>query len=158
MFRRHSFLLTAALIALAAIPLGAFAAERFTDNGDGTVSDHQLGVMWAQADNQGDIDWRQSRQWVQYTFPDTLPRRYTNWRLPTPAELRSLYTKEAAYETDCGQTVHIFPVIRLTCGWVWTSETSAIQARVFNFQRGISYLDRMVHKRAYRTLPVRSLE
>lgn len=139
----------------------AWADERFTDNGDGTVTDHQLGVMWAKTDNQGDINWRQADLWVKYTFPDTIEAKYGNWRLPTLAELQSLYVKDKkskGYETDCGQRVKIVPEIKLSCGWVWTSETSAIQAYIFNFHRGYNYSDRMVHKRDYRVLPVRDLE
>jgi hypothetical protein len=148
---------------LCAFFLGApvFADDRFTDNGDGTVSDHQLGVMWAKTDNQGNINWKQANLWIKYTFPDTLEKKYDNWRLPTLAELESLYIKEKkikGYETDCGQRVKIVPVIKLSCGWVWTSETSAIQAFIFNFNRGYHYSDRMVHNKSYRALPVRDLK
>jgi len=139
----------------------AIAGDRFTDNGDDTVTDHQLGLMWAKTDNQGDINWKQAGQWVKYTFGDTLAKSYDNWRLPTLAELQSLYVNDKAYkgyETDCGQRVKIVPEIKLSCGWVWTSETSAIQARIFNFNRGYHYTARMVHKKAYRALPVRDLE
>ena len=31
--------------------------QRFIDNRDGTVTDNQLGVMWAKSDNQKDIGW-----------------------------------------------------------------------------------------------------
>jgi hypothetical protein len=137
------------------------AGDRFTDNGDDTVTDHQLGVMWAKTDNQGDINWKQARQWVKYTFGDTLEKRYDNWRLPTLAELQSLYVDDKdyeGYETDCGQRVKIVSDIKLSCGWVWTSETSAIQAFIFNFNRGYHYADRMVHNKAYRALPVRDLK
>jgi len=137
------------------------AGERFTDNGDETVTDHQLGVMWSKTDNQGDINWRQADLWVKYTFPDTLEAKYDNWRLPTLAELQSLYVsdkKSKRYETDCGQRVKIVPEIKLSCGWVWTSETSAIQAYIFNFNRGYHYSDRMVHNKSYRALPVRDLK
>lgn len=137
------------------------AGDRFTDNGDGTVTDHQLGVMWAKTDNQGDINWKQADLWVKYTFPDTIEARHDGWRLPTLAELQSLYVhdkKYKGYETDCGQRVKIVSDIKLTCGWVWTSETSAIQAYIFNFNRGYHYTDRMVHKKAYRALPVRDLK
>ena len=137
------------------------ATERFTDNGDGTVTDHQLGVMWAKTDNQGNINWKEANLWVKYTFPDTLKKKYDNWRLPTLAELQSLYVtdkKYKGYETDCGQQVKIVPDIELSCGWVWTSETSAIQAYIFNFNRGYYYSDRMVHNRDYRALPVRDLK
>lgn len=138
-----------------------WSADRFTDNGDGTVTDHQLGVMWAKTDNQGNINWKQANLWVKYTFPDTLEKKYDNWRLPTLAELQSLYIhdkKYKGYETDCGQQVKIVPDIKLTCGWIWTSETSAIQAYIFNFHRGYHYTDRMVHNRDYRALPVRDLK
>jgi len=151
------------IVTLCAFFLSApvFADDRFTDNGDGTVTDHQLGVMWAKTDNQGNINWKQADLWVKYTFPDTLEKKYDNWRLPTLAELESLYIKEKkfeGYETDCGQRVKIVPVIKLSCGWVWTSETSAIQAFIFNFNRGYHYSDRMVHNKAYRALPVRNLK
>jgi hypothetical protein len=138
-----------------------WSAERFTNNGDGTVTDHQLGVMWAKTDNQGNINWKQANLWVKYTFPDTLEKKYDNWRLPTLAELQSLYVQDKkykGYETDCGQRVKIVPDIKLSCGWIWTSETSAIQAYIFNFHRGYHYFDRMVHNRDYRVLPVRDLK
>ncbi len=138
-----------------------FADERFTDNGDGTITDHQLGVMWGKTDNQGDISWKQADRWVKYTFPDTIEKHYDNWRLPSLEELQSLYVadrKYQGYETDCGQWVKIIPEIKLSCGWLWTSDTAAIQARIFNFHRGYHYTDRMVHNRAYRVLPVRDLE
>ena len=139
----------------------ALAGKRFIDNGDGTVTDHQLGVMWATTDNQGNINWKQADRWVRYTFPYTLETQYDNWRLPTLEELKSLYRKDEDYEgydTDCGQRVKIVPQIKLSCGWVWSSEKKAITADVFNFNRGYNYTDRMVHKRAYRALPVRSLK
>ena len=138
-----------------------WSADRFTDNGDGTVTDHQLGVMWAKTDNQGNINWKQADLWVRYTFPDTLKKKYDNWRLPTLAELQSLYiqdNKYKGYETDCGKQVKIVPDIKLTCDWIWASETSAIQAYIFNFHRGYHYSDRMVHNRDYRVLPVRDLK
>jgi len=137
------------------------AEDRFSDNGDGTVTDHLLNVMWSKSDNQGDINWHQAEQWVRFTFPLTLENQYDNWRIPTLEELKSLYIndrKYEGYEADCGQWVKITPEIVLSCGWIWSSDTSAIQAFIYNFQRGYHYTDRMVHDRAYRVLPVRDLE
>ncbi|OQY08181.1 MAG: hypothetical protein B6I22_01575 [Desulfobacteraceae bacterium 4572_123] len=137
------------------------AGERFTDNGDGTVTDHQLGVMWSKYDNQGDISWIQANKWVEYTFPDTIKPKYDDWRLPTLEELKSLHVRDKAYkgyETDCGQKVKIVSDIRLSCGWVWASEKEEITAGLFNFNRGYYYTDRMSKRRAYRALPVRDLK
>jgi hypothetical protein len=36
--------------------LPAGAGERFTDNGDGTITDHEFGLMWSKTDNNGDIN------------------------------------------------------------------------------------------------------
>ncbi|RTZ95477.1 MAG: hypothetical protein DSY90_13585 [Deltaproteobacteria bacterium] len=137
------------------------AQDRFTDNGDGTVTDHKLNLMWSKTDNNGNIDWKQAMRWVKYTFPDTLEKKYDNWRLPTLEEMKSLYIQGAGhngYESDCGQQVKIVPEIHISCGWLWTSKVESITAMVFNFQRGIYHTDRMVHSRAYRALPVRDLK
>lgn len=141
----------------------AGGGERFTDNGDGTVTDHQRGLMWAKTDNQGNINWKQAQRWVTYTFGDTLPTKYDNWRLPTLEELQSLVVADKnakGYETDCGQWVKIVPDIRLSCGWVWTSATDPIApvARIFNFDNVYHYTVRMAHNRGYRVLPVRDLK
>jgi hypothetical protein len=116
--------------------------------------------MWSKTDNHGDIDWKEANKWVKYTFPYTIASVYDDWRLPTLEELKSLYLKDEkyeGYETDCGQNVRIVPQIELTCGWLWTSEQKSVTAKVFNFNRGYSYTDRLVNKRAYRVLPVRDM-
>lgn len=140
-----------------------WAGERFKDNGDGTVTDQQLGLMWANTDNLGDIDWIQAEKWVKYTFPYTLEKKYDNWRLPTLEELKSIINpdnKSKGYEANCGQWVKTIAQIQLTCGWVWTSETApnAPTARVFNFNNIYHYSVRKVHKRGYRALAVRDVK
>ena len=152
------FFLVVSLLALAGL---VSAEERFRDNRDGTVTDLHSNLMWAQTDNQGDVDWKQAERWVRFTFPDTIQARYDDWRLPTLAELRTLYVKDAqydGYETDCGQVVRITAAIRLTCGWVWAADTQAITAAVFNFHRGVHYTERKAHYRSHRALAVRSLK
>lgn len=161
MFRLTGSILCIIFMGLLCFGAPLMADERFTDNGDGTVTDHQLGVMWGKSDNQGDVNWKQAQRWVKFTFPYTITNQYDNWRMPTIAELESLYVADIqylGYETDCGQRVKTVKTIRLTCGRVWSSETSAIQARIFNFLHGYPYMDRMVHGKAYRALPVRDIE
>jgi hypothetical protein len=141
----------------------AQAADRFMDNGDGTVTDHKLGLMWSKTDNQGDINWIQADKWVKYTFPFTLGKKYDNWRLPTLAELQSILLEDKnakGYEADCGHWVKTVPQIELSCGWVWTSETDSVAptARIFNFDNVYHYTVRKAHKRGYRALPVRNLK
>ena len=143
--------------------LPAAAGERFTDNGDGTITDNEFGLMWSKTDNNGDINWNQAEKWVKYTFPLTLEKNYNNWRLPTLKELQSLVgmdPKDKGYETDCGQWIKVTPLIRLSCGWIWTSEVNprAPSARIFNFDNVYHYTVRKVQRRGYRALPVRDLK
>jgi hypothetical protein len=164
MAKQLFFCLTGFLPALIILLIvSAHAGERFTDNGNGTITDHEYGLMWSKTDNQGDISWNQAEKWVAFTFPYTLGEKFDNWRLPTLAELQSLVVGEKGYrgyETDCGQWVKIVPQIQLTCGWVWTSETDPIAptARIFNFDNVYHYTVRKVQTRGYRALPVRNLK
>jgi hypothetical protein len=159
MAKRKFFIATLWLWAILGLYATAWSQERFTDNGDGTVSDRQLGLMWAKSDNQGDIDWQEARQWVRFTFPATVPGNYDNWRMPTIAELQSLVTQTPAYESDCGQKISIIALIRLSCGWVWTSQVDKLSptAWVFNFNNVYPFTVRKAQRRGYRALAVRNL-
>ena len=140
--------------------LPSFAGDRFSVNRDGTITDHQLGLMWAANDNNGDISWHQADKWVRFTFPMTIPVQYDNWRLPTLNELKSLHIKDKnypGYESNCGQQLKITSEIKLSCGFVWSGDRQGISAKVYNFHRGTFYTDRLVHKRGYRALAVRDL-
>lgn len=153
-----------ALIAIVILGLYSWkvcADERFTDNGDGTVTDHYLRLMWSKTDNQGKINWKQAEKWVKYTFPYTVTTQYKNWRLPTLGEVRSLHIQEKSFKgqvTECGMPAKIVDIIELTCAWVWTSEFKDISATVFTFKKGYQFSDLMMHNRVHRVLAVRSLE
>ncbi len=85
-----SFLLV--LAAAMAVPCRAAdsrpaQAQRFIDHHDGTVTDTRTGLMWAASDNGADIQW-----WDAKLYCDAYRGGgYTDWRLPTPKELATLY-------------------------------------------------------------------
>jgi hypothetical protein len=160
MLRSFSQFMAFALFLTFLLVSPALSGPRFTDNGDGTVTDHERKLMWAKTDNQGDINWEEARQWLQYTFPDTLKTPYDGWRLPTTEELKSLYVADPGYrgyETPCGMRVKIIPEIRLSCGWAWAAEKSSITAMGFHFDSVFYHKDRMVLRKGFRALPVRDL-
>ncbi len=133
----------------------SLAQERFIDNGDGTVTDTKTNLMWAQYDNLGNINWHDAKAYCHGVFLS----KYEDWRMPTIEELATLYDpKEKGYEADCGDSVRVNPLIHLSCGWVWAADSKTISAYAYNFERGYRYTDRMVHKRNYRALPVRTIK
>ena len=67
-------------------PLG----DRFTDNGDGTVTDNVTGLMWLQdISHFGQRTWQQALDDVA-SFNQLPDQLYTDWRLPNVRELQSI--------------------------------------------------------------------
>jgi len=149
---RRVGLIAVGLVLFLALPLGA--GERFVDNGDGTVTDTQTGLMWTSSDNMGDITWHDARDYCR--MPPVAGYRWTNWRMPTVEELKTLYDPKAeGYESDCGLKVRVPLAIQLSCAWVWAAEESGIMGYVFDFGRGIHYSTLKFQKKGYRALAVR---
>ena len=137
------------------------AEQRFIDHGNGTVTDRKLGLMWAKNDNQSDIFWNQIQGWLADDFSDTIPQLYSNWRLPTVSELKSLFVEDAKYEgyiTDCGHPVKIVPQIRLSCILIWTSDSALGLPLAFDFNIGSAFTIDLNDNKGCRVLPVRFLE
>jgi hypothetical protein len=72
----------------------ASPSPRFTDNGDGTVTDNLTGLMWAKAAtlNQGRMTWNDAIDYVNNLTLglDGYGTSNTNWRLPNVKEYQSL--------------------------------------------------------------------
>ena len=140
--------------------LEANAQERFIDNGDGTVTDTQLNLMWAQTDNQADIFWENATSWIKNDFADQIGTRYNDWRLPTISELTSLYLESPdydGYDTRCGHRVKMVPEISISCILVWTSDTALGLPLAFNFYLGNPFTVDLTEKNGCRVLPVRRI-
>ncbi|MFZ4439500.1 MAG: DUF1566 domain-containing protein [Syntrophales bacterium] len=117
----------------------ATAADRFVKNNDGTVTDTQTGLMWADKDNGSSIDWNHAREYCDVYNGGGK----SGWRMPTIDEIGKLYNS-GAYGS----------VIKKTGYAVWVSEIRGNdpaechwdgQHRGWEYQNGIC-----------RALPVRS--
>jgi hypothetical protein len=105
---------------------------RFTAYDDGTVRDTRSGLMWAANDNGSEIKWASAKSYCEnYRAGD-----YTDWRMPTQDELAELYDKAKSYRSACGDDVRLTGLIRLTCYWVWASETRDSWAADYTFNEG----------------------
>ena len=156
MKRNGYFVLLIVGVIVLGIGLGSLMAQgRFIDNKDGTVTDTKTNLMWAKYDNQGDITWHDAKKYCEHIILS----KYEDWRMPTIKELETLYDPTVkGYKTVCGNWVKVDPAIQLSCGWVWAKDALTITAYAYNFTRGYRYTDRMVHKRNFRALPVRTIK
>ena len=62
-------------------------AGRFTDNGDGTVTDHQTTLVWQQTAPPSPVFWSQAQQ---DCASNTAGLSGSGWRLPTIKELQTI--------------------------------------------------------------------
>jgi hypothetical protein len=124
------------------------AADRFVANGDGTVSDKKTGLMWAANDNGDLISWPKALTYSQ----NYNGGGFTDWRMPTLSELKSLY--EPGEKNSGGY--HMTKLIKTTAATCWASDTRGYKAARFNFTYGQVYWLRKSYSGSSRVLPVRS--
>lgn len=84
-------------------------------NKNGTVTDSETGVVWADRDNGGDINWEEARKYC--AGKDNI------WQLPTVTQLQTLHDASGKQEQICGvASCRVTPLIRLSGSWVWSNE------------------------------------
>jgi len=117
--------------------------DRFKDNGDGTVTDAETGLMWKQKDSYLDL-----KKFVSFTAAKKYVKKineepfagYSDWRMPSKQEAHSLFypDKDKAIEDKYEMAVYIDPVFTEGCGYdTWTSQTRGrITAYVYSFGSG----------------------
>jgi hypothetical protein len=123
---------------------------RFVAYNNGTVLDQKSGLIWAARDNRRNINWANAKSYCE----SYRGGGYTDWRMPTQAELEELYDSHKTYDSSDGD-VHLTELIRISCCWVWASETRGSDAAHFNYDDGKHYWAPQAIG-YYRALPVRN--
>ncbi|MBN1382057.1 MAG: DUF1566 domain-containing protein [Deltaproteobacteria bacterium] len=89
------------------------ATGKFTDNGDGTVTDTKTGLMWQQATAPGSYTWKEALKYAEtLVWAD-----YDDWRLPTIKELASIVSNDHSPVIDPS----FFPDTKASNYWSSTS-------------------------------------
>ncbi len=79
---RFSLMFIACVLPLLGQSHLADSAARFVDNGDGTVTDTRLKIMWQKGDNGKEVTFEEAQQYCK----NLQLGRHTDWRLPRPDE------------------------------------------------------------------------
>ncbi len=127
-------------------PLPPSNDPRFRDNKDGTVTDFKQKLMWKQIDIYQEkkiwINWDDSQTYLE-KFNKEAFAGFSNWRLPTREELKSLYEegKDVPWKYYWTENViHIDPIFGYSSCCFWSSEVYKDQyAWGFNYIRGRTY-------------------
>ena len=109
---------------------GGQSTNYFIDNGDGTISESNTGLMWQKATAPGTYTWEQA---VTYCKNLTLSARgYSDWRLPSLDELQSIV--DSRYDPAIDAT--FFPGTVASIYWSSTHGGCISCARYVDFNHG----------------------
>jgi hypothetical protein len=105
----------------------------YRDNGDGTVTDLNTGLMWQQGDTQNDSDWNWQCA-CDYCDRLVLPSGgYSDWRLPNRRELMSI-ALYGRYDPNIDTTY--FPHCHSCFYWSSSTNNNTSYAWAVNFDTG----------------------
>jgi len=91
----------------------------FRDNGDDTITDHATGLMWQKSGSDKRLTYKKVKAYIQEINSRNFAG-YSDWRLPTVDELKSLLTPEKQ-----SNDMYIDPIFDEKQWWCWTSDTCA---------------------------------
>lgn len=93
--------------------------ERFKDNGNGTITDHSMSLIWQKSGSPNWLSYEEAKAYVENLNSEGFAG-HSDWRLPTLIELKSLLTQEKQ-----SNGLYINPIFDSTQFWCWTSEERA---------------------------------
>ncbi len=116
---------------------------RFVDNGDGTISDHETGLMWRKSDSFLDLDkwisWPEAKTYC-LDLNNQVFAGHSDWRLPTRREAMTIYDPSHPTKDAYGDIVYLYEIFPPGAGiTTWTktlSKTDHSVAMRFHYYNG----------------------
>ena len=119
---------------------------RFVEGDSDTVIDCAKRLVWLKQDT-----WQVTGKWMSQLqvreFAETLNRKrfagFSNWRLPTTNEAKSLFDKNMKNSDNSGQTIFLSELFAPGCGFLcWTSDIRhKVQGTRLSFRKGGAMYD-----------------
>ena len=120
--------------------------ERFIVADSDTIIDGAKRLVWLKKDTwQMAGKWMAQRQVIE--FAGNLNRQrfagFSDWRLPTTVEAKSLFDKKQKNSDNMGQTIYLSDLFEPGCGFLcWTSDVRhSVQGVRLNFRKGVTIYD-----------------
>ena len=106
-------------------------ADRYLDQGDGSVADKNSGLFWQQADSYHElkkgINWYQALEYVDLKNAEKFAG-FDDWRLPTLKELKNLYDASRPIKSKDGERIGLPESFRNGGSYyLWTSTERGLE-------------------------------
>ncbi len=117
-------------------------SPRFTDNGDGTITDNNSGLVWCSQDS-----WHLAHDWLDFqeslAFVDEMNKKdlmgFHDWRMAEREEIEALYVPESINHARSKEEIHIDPLFAPQGGnGSWCLPFDQRAAFYFSYASGIS--------------------
>ena len=122
------------------------AGGRFIEGDSETIIDGAKRLVWLKKDTwQMAGKWMAQRQVIE--FAGNLNRQrfagFSDWRLPTTVEAKSLFDRKQKNSDNMGQTIYLSDLFEPGCGFLcWTSDVRHnVQGVRLNFRKGVTIYD-----------------
>lgn len=115
--------------------------ERFAEGDEDTVIDLKRKLLWLKKDTYQMtgkwLNWVQVRDYAK-ELNQSRYAGYSDWRIPTTEEAKSLYDKSLVNKDHMGQKAYLHPIFSSGFGFLcWTSDVrNKIQAVRFGYRKG----------------------
>lgn len=115
--------------------------ERFTDNGNGTITDNKLNLMWKKTDSFQDTkkwkNWFTGHEYMQIVNLERFAG-HEDWRFPWEFEAFELLDIEKSNTDKYGDSIYIDPIFEPgSAGVTWTEDVKDSSALIIQYEDGI---------------------
>jgi hypothetical protein len=115
--------------------------EPLVDNGNGTVTDPNTGLMWKKSDAWIDAKkfytWAKHKEYVDKVNKDKFAG-FSDWRIPSKAEAVSIFNKDKQCLDKNGIVYFVDPIFEAGgASSAWISECTDAQIVRFDFKTGV---------------------
>ena len=115
--------------------------SRFTDNGNGTISDQEMNLMWKKTDSFQDTKkWKNWFTGHEYMQIENLERcgGFEDWRFPLEDEAWSLFDLQFTNKDKYGDDIYLPPIFEPgSAGVTWTEDTKDSSGLIIQYEDGL---------------------
>ncbi|MFP6637534.1 MAG: DUF1566 domain-containing protein [Nitrospinaceae bacterium] len=114
---------------------------RFIDNGNGTITDDQMQVIWRKTDSFQDtkkwLNWFKGQDYVEINNMEKLAG-FDNWRYPTEEEAWSLFDLSYKNTDKYGDEIYLSSIFEAgSAGTTWTLAERDSSALIIQYEDGV---------------------